>query len=77
MIGFGEMLKTLQCAGSAEMLEGHHEAAVISKYADSLLFSRRWKNKEMRYFRIKLEWARLSDFSEFPPSQIELNLEDF
>jgi len=77
VIGFGEALKTLQCAGSAEMLEGHDESAVINKYADTLLFSRRWKNKEMRYFRVKLSWVRLSDFSDFPPTQVELNLEDF
>ena len=72
VIGFGDRLKTLQYEGIAEELEGHQEGKVMSDYKDNLGFFRRWKIKDMRYFKVKPRWIRLSDFSQYPPKTIEV-----
>lgn len=74
VIGFGDSLKTLQCEGWAQELEGHAEGKVMSDYKDHLGFFRRWKIKDMRYFVVKPTWLRLSDFSEYPPKTAEVKL---
>lgn len=74
VIGFGDKLKTLQCEGVAQELEGHDEGSVMSKYRDHLGFFSRWKVKDMRYFKVRLTWARLSDFSEYPPKELEIKI---
>lgn len=76
VIGFGNDLKTLQCEGIAIELEGHDKEKVMSAYGDNMGFFRRWKIKDMKYFRVIPKWMRLSDFSDFPPKEIKLNFKD-
>ena len=73
VVGFGEELKTLQFHGVAKELEGHQVEDVIKKYGSKAGFSRQWKIKDMRYFKVKPTWINLSDFSQYPPKEIEFN----
>ena len=75
VVGFGETLQTLQGEGVATELEGHEESRIINAYKDNLGFFRRWKIKDMRYFKIRVSWIRLSDFSEYPPKEKELKVD--
>ena len=73
VIGFGDELKTLQYYGVVKELEGHQIEEVIEKYGQKTGFSRPWKIRDMRYFKVKPTWINLSDFSQYPPKEIELN----
>lgn len=75
VIGFGDLLQTLQYEGIARELEGHYEGKYINIFKESKGFFRRWKIKEMIYFKVDPSWVRLSDFSQYPPKTMELNLE--
>jgi hypothetical protein len=76
VIGFGELLQTLQYEGIAYELEGSDEGRIMSIFRDNLGFFRRWKIKDMIYFKVKPNWIRFSDFTEYPPKTMELNLEE-
>ena len=73
IIGFGDDLMTLQYQGLAEELEAGDEGKVLSEHKDNVGFFRRWKIGNMRYFKIRPTWLRLSDFSQYPPVETEVN----
>lgn len=72
VIGFGDLLKTLQYEGFAAEQEGHDEGRITGEYGESPGFFRKWKIKDMRYFKVTPTWIRLSDFSEYPPKTVEV-----
>ena len=46
---------------------------VVKEYGNKVGFSRQWKIKDMRYFKAKPTWINLSDFSQYPPKEVEFN----
>lgn len=71
VIGFGDDLKTLQYAGNAKELEGRKIDQAKKTYSKVSGFTRKWKIKDTRYFKIEPMWLRFSDFSQYPPKIIE------